>query len=172
MPAGEIRAGNVTHLSTFNQVVESAQDFIGWSESVESVEMVDVNVVGTQAAQAGFAGLQQVMPRGSQIVGPFAHPEGGLGGNQYILTAPLNGLAQNLLGQSFRVNVGGVKKIDAGLQADGDEAASLGYVGCSPGAKKLGAPAKCSSAKAEYRYFQSRTAKLSEFHFQVDAMRQ
>ena len=42
MPAGEIRAGNVAHLSAFNQVVEGAQDFIGWSERVESVEMVSV----------------------------------------------------------------------------------------------------------------------------------
>src|SRR6266852_2277099 len=170
MPAGKIRAGYVTHFPAFNQMVERAQDFIDRSERVESVKMVDVNVIGGQTTQTGFTGLQQVMPRRSQIVRVFTHSKRGLGRDQNIVAAPRNCFPKNFFREAFGVNVGSVKEVDAALQTDGDEAAGFSYVGCAPGAKKLRSPTKCPGAKTERGHLQSRTTMRVSWPWQTSAL--
>ena len=118
-------------------MVERAQNFFDGSERVESVKMVDVDVIGAQASQAGFAGLKQMMARGPEIVRPFAHAKRGLGGNQDILAASCDGFAEDFFGEALRVDVGGVEQIDAGLQTNRDQAGGFGYIASSPGAKEI-----------------------------------
>src|SRR5882672_8493651 len=171
MPAGKIRAGNIADLSGLNQAVERAQYFLDGGEGVESVKMVDVDVIGAQTAQTGFAGLDQVMSRRAQVIRPFPHPKCGFRGNQNLVAAPRNRFAQNFLREAFRVNVGGVKQVDAGLETDRDEAGGFGHVAGAPAAEKLRTSTKRAGAKTEGGNFQSRTAKLSKFHSAVDAAR-
>ena len=61
VPAGKIGAGDVANFSALDQLIEAAESLFDGRERVESVEMVDVDVVGAEAAQAGFAGLNQMM---------------------------------------------------------------------------------------------------------------
>ena len=132
--------------------------------AVESVQVVDVDVLGAQAAQAGFTSLNQMMAGRSHVVRPFTQAERGLGRDQDILTASLDGFAENLLGEAIGVNIRGVEEINAGFQADGDEASSFGYIARAPGAKEFSSSAECASAKTECGYFQAGAAQLSEFH--------
>src|SRR5580658_974651 len=57
VPAGKIGAADVTDFAAVNQIVQGAESFFDGSERVEAVHLVDVNVIGFQAAQAGFAGV-------------------------------------------------------------------------------------------------------------------
>src|SRR3984885_11262633 len=82
MPAGEIGTGDVAHLAAAHQGVQGIERLLHRRERVESVEMVDVDVVGSQALEAGLTGMHQVQPAGADIVGSVAHRKSGLSGYQ------------------------------------------------------------------------------------------
>src|SRR5580704_2588283 len=81
MPSREIGAGDVADFAALHQRVQSLDGFFNWRLRVESVHVVDVDIVGVEAAQAGLAGLDHVMAGGAEIVGSVAHSERGLSGN-------------------------------------------------------------------------------------------
>src|SRR5580704_9079409 len=81
MPSREIGAGDVADFSALHQRVQSLEGLFDWRLRVESVHVVDVDVVGVEAAQAGFTGLDHVIAGGAEIVGSVAHSERGFGGN-------------------------------------------------------------------------------------------
>ena len=93
-----------------------------------------------------------MMAGGANVVGAFAHGECGFGGNQDWLRGrrwPCPGFLRRRLG----VDVGGVKEIDSGVEANIDEAGGLLYVGIAPGLEEFAASAESASAKAENRNF-------------------
>ena len=56
-PARKIGAADVANFAAFHENVEGAESFFDRSERVEAVHLVEINVIGFQAAEAGFAGL-------------------------------------------------------------------------------------------------------------------
>ena len=63
MPPGEVRARDVTDLAARDQRVESFENFLDGSKRVESVHVIDVEVVGIESFETRFAGLDQMMAR-------------------------------------------------------------------------------------------------------------
>src|SRR5580658_5795963 len=164
MPTGEIRASDVADFAAFDESVESRKSFFDRSKRVEAVYVVDVDVIDAEAAEAVVAGLEKVMARGAEIVGAIAHGERGFRGDQNAIALAGDGFAEDFLGRAARVDVGGVKKIDAGFKAYVHKASSFGDVAAAPGFEEFGGPAEGAGAEAENGNLEAGMAKLSEFH--------
>ena len=61
MPSGKIGAGDVADFAALDEGIECFESFFGWCERVESAHVIDVDVIDVEAAEAVFAGLNQVM---------------------------------------------------------------------------------------------------------------
>ena len=164
VPAGEVRAADVADLAGAHQIVERAQHLLDGRQGVEAVQLIEVDVVGAQPPQAGLDGPNQVMARRADVVGPRAGAKRPLGGDDHLIAAALDRLAQDLLGHAARVDVGRVEHGEAGFEADIDEPRGLGHVAVAPGLEELVAAAERAGAEAQHRNLEPRAAKLSEFH--------
>jgi hypothetical protein len=145
-------------------LVERAQSFLGGRERVETVKVIDVDVVGAQAPQAGLARRYQVMSRRSDVVGPLPRRNEVLLEIRKVVASSRDGLTQDLLREAGGVNVGGIEEIDAGFHADIDQAGGLSYVSRTPGADEFCATTECAGTKTQGRYFHAGAAQLSKFH--------
>ena len=133
------------------------------------MEVVDVDVVDVHAAEAVFAGLNEVIARGAGVVGAVAHGEGGFARDEHAIAFTGDGFAKDFFGESAGVDVGGVEEIDAGVEADVDKARSFGNVAGAPGFEKFRAAAEGPGAETENGNLQAGMAELSEFHVDFDA---
>src|SRR5690606_37146698 len=75
-----------------------------------------------------------------------------------------NRLAENLLRRAARVAVSRIERVQAGLQADVDQARGLGDVAAAPRLEELALPAEGTGAQAEHGHAETGSAKLSIFH--------
>ncbi len=95
MPSGEIGGGDVAHLALAHQLVECVEDFVDGRERVESVHVVDVDVVGAEALERSLDLLQDVgarRPSGvgvgllvGELITVDVEAEGGFGGDEQVL---------------------------------------------------------------------------------------
>ncbi len=164
MPAGEVGTGDVTYFPALNQIVKRLQGFLNWSLRVKAMQRIDVNIIGLEPAQAGFAGANQMKARRPDIIRFVTHPKGSLRGDEYPVPPPGNRFAQDFLRQSIGIDIGGIKQVRPCLQADVNQPPCLGNVAVSPGTEERISPAKSPRAKTEDRDFEARTAEQSEFH--------
>jgi hypothetical protein len=107
-----------------HEVVERAQGLLDRGDRVVGVDLVEVDVVGLQPAQAGLHRIHDVAARGAAVVGPRAHVAIDLGGDDHVLSAyaqVLQALAQQLLGLAEGVDVGCVDEVDPGPQRAADD---------------------------------------------------
>jgi hypothetical protein len=111
------------------------------------------------------------MARGAEIVGAIAHGERGFRGDEHAVALAGDGFTENFLGRAARVDVGGVKKIDAGFEAHVHKASGFGDVAAAPGFEEFGGATEGAGAEAENRNLEAGMAKLSEFHGALDARR-
>ena len=81
-------------------MVERAQHFLLRRQRVKTMQVIDVDVIGTQPPQAAFASLDQVMARRSQIVRPRSHAERRLRRDENLVPSPGDRLAENGFGES------------------------------------------------------------------------
>ena len=104
-----IRAADVANLTLLNEIVERPQRFLDRHARVGLVTHVEIDVVGSQPAQARLARLNQVLAREPDVVRPCPQPHVGFGDQDEVLAAARQRLAENLLRASERVDVGGVE---------------------------------------------------------------
>ena len=99
--------------------------FGGRSHLVGAVQQVNVDVVGVQAFEAGFALLGQDLPGEAQ-----GFPAGGswrsLGGDHHLAAPSGDAVPQCGFGSSHAVAFGGVEEVDADVDAVPDQLVSLG----------------------------------------------
>ena len=132
---------DVAHLAGADEVVERAQRLVDGDVGLRAVDLVEVDVVGLQAAQAGFALLDDVAAAVAHVVGAFAHHAVHLGGEDDVvaLAVALERLAGDLLAAAAAVDVGGVEEVDAGVEGAVDDVVgvvrrrSCRRTSCSPG---------------------------------------
>jgi hypothetical protein len=108
-----------------HQVVERSQRLLQRGQRVESVELIQVDVVGAEPLEAGLAAADDVVTGLADVVRAVAHPAVNLGRQDHPVAASLQGLAEDLLRRPLRVDIGGVEQVDARLQAEIDESARL-----------------------------------------------
>src|SRR6476646_3609642 len=100
MPAGAVRARDVADLAGGHEIVERRKRFLDRRSRVESVHMIDVYGLRTEAAQAVLAGADQMTARRSQVVRAVTHGESGFGGDQQPLALARNRFAQDFFRES------------------------------------------------------------------------
>jgi hypothetical protein len=102
----------------FDESVESAKGFFHGRNGVVAVDLVEVDIVGLEAAQTRLDRVHDVSTGSAHIVPTRAGASVDLGCNHYVFTSNVQiseGLAQRDFAMSFGVNVGGVEEIDAGF---------------------------------------------------------
>ena len=171
MPAGKIGAGDVADFAAFDEGVERFESFFDGREGVEGMHVVDVDVIDAEAAEAVFAGLDQMMTGGAEVVRAVAHGEGGFRGNEDAITFVGDGFAKDFFGEAAGIDVSGVKEIDSGVEADVDEARGFRNVAGAPGFEEFVAAAERAGAETQNGNLETGMAELSEFHGGLDARR-
>ncbi len=109
--------------------------------------LVEVDVVGAQAAQAGVGGPPHVFRPGALPAIRHLHAE--FGGYNHTGATGAQRAAQEFLAAPFAVHVGGVEKIDAGVER------GLHHPG---GGFGVDAPAEIIAAQPHQRHFQRSNA--------------
>src|SRR6202050_2325650 len=93
VPTGKIGAADIANLAALHEIVQRAQSFFDGSECIEPVHLIQVNVIGFQTAQAGFASGNQMMARGADFIGARPNFERRFRGDENFIAAPGDGLA-------------------------------------------------------------------------------
>lgn len=75
------------------------------------MHVVDVDVMDGEAAESVFAGLDQMVTRGADVVGAVAHGERGFCGDENAIALAGDGLAEDFFGEAFGVDVSGSKRL-------------------------------------------------------------
>ena len=123
VPAREVAAADVDHLARVDEVLHRLPDLVPRRGAVDVVHLVEVDVIGLQAAQAGVARVADVARREAAVVGPLGHRAVDLR-REHDLLAPASALrepaADDRLGRArtlvAAVAVGGVEEVDAVLE--------------------------------------------------------
>ena len=118
LPSGHIADAQRADLAGAHQIVERAQGLVERRERVEAVQLVEVDVVELQAAQAGLDLVDDMVSALAAAVGLLAHHAGGLGGDDDLVARQFQRferMADQRLGLAERVDIGGVDEVDAGV---------------------------------------------------------
>ena len=130
LPAGEVRVADVTDLASGHEVVEGAEGFVKGRARVGKVNLVEVEMVGVEAAEAGFDGLHDVAAGGAFHVDVVVgHGAAELAGDDGFVAMSLEGFPEVFLGEAAgAVDVGGVEEGDAGVEGGVGDGGGLGHV--------------------------------------------
>src|SRR5262249_11147188 len=148
MPAGEIGAGDITDLTAARQRVQRIERLLDRGERVETMHVIDVDMINAETPQACVTSPEQVMARRTDVIRTFAESKGRFGRNQEVVALALYSLAKNFLGKSIRVDVRGIEDVDARVQTEADEALGVLNSGGSPGLEKFRAPSESPRSEA------------------------
>src|SRR5882672_11994555 len=91
MPAGEMGAGDITDLAAARQRVKRVERFVDRRERVETMHVVNVDVINAEPPQARVTGFEQVIARRPDVILAFAPTKGRLGRNQEVIALALYG---------------------------------------------------------------------------------
>ena len=88
------------------------------------MDLVEVDMIGLETAEAGFDGIHNVSAGGAYVVAAGAHAAEDLGSENHVLAGDvqvLEGLPERLFTFAFRVDVSRVNEIAAGIERGFDE---------------------------------------------------
>jgi hypothetical protein len=114
------------------------------------MDLVQVNVVGAQAREAGIDGVENGFARQAATVWRLTHGSMYLGGEHDLFAARevLQGAADDLLGSAVGIHIGGVEEIDAELECLNDDGPTL-LLRKRPGMIAALGNAKCHATQTE-----------------------
>ncbi len=117
LPRQHRRGAEVEDLARLHHVVQRLERLLDRHPSVPAVRLVQVDVVGAQAAEAVVDLLHDVLAGQAHAVGSLAHRPEHLGGDHDLLAVGevRQGAAHDLLAGAVGVHVGRVEEVDAGL---------------------------------------------------------
>ena len=139
-----------------DQIVEGAQGFLLRRERIEAVDLIEIDVIGSQTAEARVAGFEDVAAGGSGLIWAGPGSEETLCGEDDVLTARAEGLADYFLRLAAGVGVGGVDQVHAGFKADLHQAPRLVHLHVAH-CGEASFTAERHGAEAQHRNFQSTT---------------
>ena len=115
------------------------------------VELVEVNVVGIQAAQRVLTGAPDALRRGvcpDDLAGLFVKDGVEFGGDDHLGSATRQSPPQNPLAVAGTVDVGRVKEIDAQVQGRVNGADGLVIIHLAPAQGRLTSPERAADGPA------------------------
>ena len=161
VPGGVVRAADITDLALLEQRVERLDGFLERGLAVPFVDLVEVDDVGLQPLQAPLAFADDVVAGKAAIVRASAGRETNFGGEEEPVAKAIGErFTDDLLGDALRINVGGVDKIDARVEAERDLTARVDKIGVAPQT----VTAEGGRADAQGRDFQPGPAEHTVFH--------
>src|SRR3954470_339611 len=113
---GVRRGAGVADLAFADEVGQRAERLLNVGVRRRAVDVVEVDVVGAEPTQRVLDLVDDPASGATALVGVLAHRHEELGGEHDIVTAALEGLADDLLRLASRVDVGGVNEVDALVQ--------------------------------------------------------
>jgi hypothetical protein len=128
---GRLGGSDRADFAAVDQVGERGQRFLGVGVGVRSVDLVEVDVVGLQAAQRVLDCGHDPAARGSLLVGIVTCGAAELGREDDAVTAALERLAHDHFGLAVRV--GRVDEVDPCVQRLVDDADRVVVVGVADG---------------------------------------
>jgi hypothetical protein len=147
-------------LPAANQVADGA-DGLGQRRIVEiAMQIIDVDVVGREPAQAVIARLHDPAARESAIMRRLGHHVAHLGRHDPPLAMRGDGRTGDGLGDAVRVNVGGIDEIDSRIERGVDDPLR----GCS-----VGPVAEHHRPQTKHRYLEVAAAEFPVLHRHVRA---
>jgi hypothetical protein len=117
--------------------------------------VIDVDIIGAEAAQAGLTGFKDVLTRRADVIWPCTQTKRSLGGDENIVALAFDGFAENLFREAVGIHIRSIEKIDTGVEADTYHALGFRDIDFSPCAKKGVPSAKSAGAEAKHWNFQS-----------------
>src|SRR5262249_17035045 len=136
VPAGEVAAADVQDLPPRHEQLERLPVLVPRRVPVDVMHLVEIDVVGLEAAQALVAGPPDVQGRQAIVVRSLAHAAVDLGRQDDALatsTALRQPAADDLLGDALArlpaVDVGRVEEVDAELEGPVHDGAAVGFAG-------------------------------------------
>ena len=111
-------------MAVAHQLVERAQRFLDRRGGVETVDLVEVDVVELQPLQAGLDTVEDVAARGAACVRAGAHFAENLGRDDHAVAWHLQvfqGLAGDLFRASAGVHISGIDEVDAAVDRRADQ---------------------------------------------------
>ncbi len=134
--------------------VEGAEGFFDGGDGVVAVDLVEVDVVGLEAAEAGVDGVHDVAAGGADLVAAGAGAAEDFGGDDDLCAGDVQvseRLAEGLFALALGVDIGGVEEVDAGVDGGFDELVGAGLVDGADGAEEAGAAVEGHGAETEGR---------------------
>ena len=132
----EGRAADVADLARAHEVGERAEGLVDVGVDLRAMDLVEVDPVRAEPAQAVVHLAHDPAARVAELVGVVAHLAVELGGqHDVVAAASLQRLPDDLLRLAARIDVGGVDEVDPGVERAVDDADGLVVVGLAPGAE-------------------------------------
>ena len=125
----EGRRADRAHLARPHQIGEGRQRLLDVGVRRGPVDLVEIDVVGLQAAQRGLDRLRDPASRIALLVRIVAHRAVHLGGQHDVVAPTLQRLADDLLRLAAAIPVGGVDEVDAEIQGLVDDADAVVVIG-------------------------------------------
>lgn len=147
LPGGESAGTDIADLASPDQVVEGAQGFINRNIRLRPMDLVKINPVCVQAAQTCFTLFNDMTATVAESIGIFViHGHIHLGSEDD--TVPGAAFSKGFPGYFFTVStpvgIGGVKKVNSGIQGTGND--GFGFGGFGTGTEHHAAQAERTDA--------------------------
>ena len=155
-PRREVGATDVAHLALAHEVVQRAQRFLDRGARIETVDLIQVDPVGAQAAQTVLDGGHDVAAGAALFHADVVHRIAELGGQDDVFAAVAEHLTHRGFGTAtLAIGVGGVEQSDAEID---------GFVDDGAGRLEVDAAAEIVAAEADGGHEQAGRAQISDFH--------
>jgi len=118
----------VQHLASAHDIVQGFQGFLDRGGRIESVNLVEIDVIHLQPVKAGVNRVSDVLAGESTLVGVVTHHAEDLGGNDQALARRpklFEGAAQDLFADAKRIDIGSIKEVNASFDGLADERPAL-----------------------------------------------
>ena len=128
------------------------------------MNLIQVDVVGTETREAGLDRLENVQPREADLVGLVAHAPADLRGEDHVAPPVAERAAEHRFRLAGRVDVRSVDEVDPGVERAMHERVGSLLVEAADGFPDLSPAAERHRAQAELGDEDTRVRKLSIFH--------
>ena len=139
---------DVAHLALMDEVAQRRQRLVDVGVDGRPVDLVQVDPVGAQPPQRVLHLADDPAPRAALLVRVGAHRAVELGGQDDVVAATGERLADDLLRLALAVHVGGVDEVDPGVERGVDDADRLLVIRVAPRSEHHGAEAHLADRDA------------------------
>src|SRR5579864_3765517 len=170
LPGRHAAGSQVAHLAGANEGIESVQSLLNGCLGIPTMDLIQVDVIHSQTTERVIASLQNMLAAEASAVGAGTHHPVDLGGQDDVVTRGhlIEVKPGDLFAQPSRVNIGGIKEIDSGIESYREVLARVFFVDM-PSASALRpfrhlAAAIAHASQTKAGYCDSCLAKICKFH--------